>query len=423
MMLLVARQVLSLEAQASTSSLPNIQEPLGHWAAFKAIFGKTFLNASHEEQHHSIFRDNLAYIERRNREQNSFKLGINHFADLDPDMFRQRFSNSNVSSRGFLRSKRKTFIFDTNTISSLPSYVDWRAKGAVNPIKNQGQCGSCWSFATIASVEGAYAIATGSLRSLSEQQLLDCSTSNHGCIGGNIDLALEYIEQNGGVDSDTDYPYMGAQGTCDTARNKRIVARIGDFRDVVPRNEDQLLAAVMKGPVAAAVEADQRDFQFYQSGVFDGTCGNKIDHGVTIVGYTPDAWIIRNSWGESWGDNGYMYLKRIRPSKDHPAGLCGLLSMPSFPLVDDRRPLPIPKPTPSPPPGLKCDCTLACENMCVQIGMRCCSGKNGDCNCQPPRDSCCDSSSSSGDYYNMEPFFSTSSLSTPSKMWVEKTIQ
>ncbi|GBG31611.1 Cysteine proteinase [Hondaea fermentalgiana] len=369
----------------------NDVENMHHrWKHFKETFGKRFANASHEAYHRAVFLENLVYISKRNNEQSSFTLGVNHYADLTWESFRTRLATAPGRGSWTASRERRPHQFSKDEIADLPASVDWRSKNAVTEVKNQGQCGSCWSFATIASVEGAYAIATGALRSLSEQQLVDCAVQNHGCGGGNIDLALSYIERNGGLDSEDDYPYSGVQGTCDRPRNNRVVARISDFRDVEPRNEAQMLAAVAKGPVAVAIEADQRDFQFYQSGVFDGVCGDKLDHGVTVVGYTPDAWIVRNSWGASWGDKGYIYLKRFPTSKEHPAGQCGVLSIPSYPLIGDRKPVPVPEPTPSPPPGLKCECEMSCERMCNQFGMKCCSGKGGNCNCQPPRDTCCD---------------------------------
>jgi len=251
--------------------------------------------------------------------------------------------------------------------------------------------GSCWAFASVGSIESRYAIATGALRSLSEQELVDCVTGNLGCGGGQLDLAFQFVIDNKGIDEEDDYTYAAAQNQCDTNRTKRIAARISGFQHVPTSNEAQFIQALAQGPVAVAIEADERDFMLYKSGVLDAKCGSKLDHGVLVVGYTEDAFIVKNSWGPSWGENGYIRLKRFPVSPAHPAGQCGLLTIPTYPIIEDTEPVPLGPPTPTPPAGLTCDCVQACDNMCKQFGMRCCSGKNGNCNCMPARDTCCDS--------------------------------
>jgi len=241
------------------------------WEEFKRVFHKSYVNEEFELMHRSHFHENERYISRRNAEQNSFTLGINHLADLNEEQYRS-FLSLHIPSR----QRNPAFLNRTASES-----IDWRTQNAVSEVKNQGQCGSCWAFATVGSVEGHYAIATGSLRSLSEQQLVDCTTSNKGCLGGNIDLAFRYIINNHGIDDEGDYPYVGDGSSCDADRSTRIAARIQSYADVPPNSEEEMLKAISLGPVAVAIEADQKDFQLYKSGVFDAPCGSKLGTYVT----------------------------------------------------------------------------------------------------------------------------------------------
>merc|ERR1719218_169973 len=213
--------------------------------------------------------------------------------------------------------------------SNLADSVNWVTKGAVTPVKNQGQCGSCWSFSTTGSVQGAMFLSTGKLQSFSEQQLVDCSGSfgNMGCNGGLMDNAFKYIEKNP-LELESDYAYTARDGKCqyDSSKGQGQVAA---YTDVQHNSADQLKAALNQQPVSIAIEADQSAFQYYTSGVITKGCGQQLDHGVLAVGYgtlnNEEYFLVKNSWGASWGDKGYV---RISASSKN---VCGILSDPSFP--------------------------------------------------------------------------------------------
>ena len=268
-----------------------------------------------------IWRDNHAYIKKHNAGNHSYSLKMNHFGDLAADEFKQYLSKFETDR------PKNIHVFDE---SSTPASVDWSTKGAVTAVKNQGQCGSCWSFSTTGSVEGAHFLKTGKLVSLSEQQLVDCSTSfgNQGCNGGLMDDAFKYIESAGGLMTEADYPYTAADGTCKFEKSK-VAATIEAYKDVTPKSESQLMAAVAQQPISIAVEANQLSWQFYNGGVITYDCGQQLDHGVLLVGYMEksgkDVWKVKNSWGPSWGSDGFLYIER--GSSD----LCGLELQPSFP--------------------------------------------------------------------------------------------
>lgn len=283
-----------------------------------------------EEKWHrfEIFRDNLKHIDERNNIVSNYWLGLNDFADLSHDEFKKMYLGLKVQNE-----KRSNDEFIYSDFVDLPKSVDWRKKGAVTDVKNQGSCGSCWAFSTVAAVEGINQIKTGNLTSLSEQELIDCDTKyNSGCNGGLMDYAFQFIVSQGGLHKEDDYPYLMEEGTCDEKRDESEVVTIDGYHDVPANDEKSLLKALANQPLSVAIEASGRDFQFYKGGVFDGHCGTALDHGVAAVGYGStkglDYIIVKNSWGAKWGEKGFIRMKRNTGKAE---GLCGIYKMASFP--------------------------------------------------------------------------------------------
>ncbi|KNA18262.1 hypothetical protein SOVF_072600 [Spinacia oleracea] len=272
------------------------------------------------------FKDNLKHIDERNKRVSSYWLGLNEFADLTHKEFKNKYLGLKVAEN---RNVDSSEDFTYRDVTNIPKSVDWRKKGAVAPVKNQGACGSCWAFSTVAAVEGINQIVTGNLSSLSEQQLVDCDISNNGCSGGLMDNAFKFIVTNGGLHKEEDYPYLMEEGTCETKKEQMEVVTINGHRDVPQNDEASLLKALAHQPISVGIQASGRDFQFYSGGVFDGPCGTMLDHGVAAVGYGSDYIIVRNSWGPKWGEQGYIRMKR---NTRHREGLCGINKMASYPI-------------------------------------------------------------------------------------------
>ncbi|KAJ4733661.1 Cysteine protease XCP1 [Rhynchospora pubera] len=299
---------------------------------------KAYASIEEKIRRFEVFKDNLFHIDETNKKVTSYWLGLNEFADLTHEEFKEMYLGiSGVEMQIERRKNREARRFRYADDDSVPKYVDWRKKGAVTPVKNQGQCGSCWAFSTVAAVEGINQIKTGNLTSLSEQELVDCDTDgNNGCNGGLMDNAFRFIIDNGGLRTEEDYPYLMEEGTCDDKRDESEVVTITGFEDVPENSEEALIKALAHQPVSVAIEASGRNFQFYSGGVFNGPCKTRLDHGVTAVGYgstkDQDYIIVKNSWGPHWGEKGYIRMKRGTGKAE---GLCGINKMASYPTKDE----------------------------------------------------------------------------------------
>eukprot|EP00286_Rhodomonas_abbreviata_P006493 CAMPEP_0181343572 /NCGR_PEP_ID=MMETSP1101-20121128/31661_1 /TAXON_ID=46948 /ORGANISM="Rhodomonas abbreviata, Strain Caron Lab Isolate" /LENGTH=361 /DNA_ID=CAMNT_0023455217 /DNA_START=41 /DNA_END=1126 /DNA_ORIENTATION=+ len=316
------------------------------FVSWKSEFGKIYEGAEHIEKF-AVFKANLEIIEAHNKlyeaGEETFHMAANMFAD----MTNEQYSKTMLGYRPDLKplesgpgghGKACKHRDSTN----VTKHIDWRTMNAVTNVKNQGQCGSCWSFSTTGSVEGAWAVAGHPLVSLSEEELVQCDTrSDEGCNGGLMDNAYQWIIQNGGIASEEVYPYIsgnGTRGMCHMVTLKTKVASIEDWCDLNVGDEKDLELALMQQPVAVAIEADQTSFQFYSGGVLPSKkCGTKLDHGVLAVGFGYSKkhkmhyWIVKNSWGSQWGDEGYIMLQKMSPHTHHSC--CGIANAASYPVV------------------------------------------------------------------------------------------
>ncbi|XP_018413376.1 PREDICTED: cathepsin L1-like [Nanorana parkeri] len=308
------------------------------WNLFTVYYGKKY-EKDETTWRRLIFEDNFRNIMKHNMEhsagKHTYTLAMNHFGDMTTEEFKQLMNGYKHKPN---KTRGATFLPPNNF--EAPKTVDWRKEGYVTPVKDQGQCGSCWAFSSTGAMEGQHFRISGKLVSLSEQNLVDCSRpeGNEGCNGGLMDQAFQYILDNKGIDSEESYPYLAKDDQECKYNPDNLAANDTGFMDVQSGDEKALMKAVASvGPVSVAIDAGHQSFQFYQQGIYyEPECSSTdLDHGVLVVGYGFDGedvdgkkyWIVKNSWSEKWGNNGYIYIAKDK--KNH----CGIATAASYPLV------------------------------------------------------------------------------------------
>ncbi|KAL5997860.1 hypothetical protein ACLOJK_008792 [Asimina triloba] len=317
---------------------------------WRDMYRKAYASLEEKEKRFQVFRKNLEYVIDRSHKKGPLghAVGLNKFADLSNAEFKETYLSKIMKPL-----KRRKTVEDKETSCEAPSSLDWRKRGVVTGVKNQGSCGSCWAFSSTGAMEGINAIATGDLISLSEQELVDCDSTNEGCDGGYMDYAFEWVIQNEGIDSESNYPYTGQDGTCNIQKEETKVVTIDGYEDVA-QTDSALLCAVVKQPISVGIDGSSIDFQLYTGGIYDGDCSSNpddIDHAVLVVGYASqgsiDYWIVKNSWGTDWGIDGYIYIER---NTNLEYGVCAINAMASYPTKESVSPSPFPSPAVPPPP-------------------------------------------------------------------------
>ena len=325
----------------SVCSASDVFDRFKSWASTHHI---TFKDNSHMTHVFGSWVSNDDYIQQINSANLTWTAGHNAWSGMSLDEFVQFMGLDSKLPDSYMNFDN--VITGDYELTALPSSWDWRTKGVVSPIRDQGQCGSCWAFSGTSTIESAVAIKTGVLNDLSEQQGVDCSTikegyKNMGCNGGWYYDLWDYVKANGGLTSETCYPYTSGvtkttgtcKKTCSSVPNTKVVGQVV----VTPKSDSAMMNALYINPVSVAIEADTKAFQLYSSGVFANSgCGTTLDHAVVLVGWGTDPvggdyYILRNSWGTTWGESGYMKLAR-GPAYG-AAGECGVLSKPYYPVV------------------------------------------------------------------------------------------
>jgi len=327
MKFVVISVLLALAVSSSPEEMRNLFD------AWKVQYNVEYSTPEEDAVRLAVFTENYHIIQEWNANpKDEFVMVVNQFADLTNEEFGAKYA----SGHGLVGGHNVGNGTDPYCPSAVdcPTFVgtnattlNWTETGAVTPVKNQGQCGSCWTFSTTGSLEGLYYLNNSKLLSFSEQQIVDCCKTADGCGGGFPYLAMEYTAQNG-IETETEYPYTAANGECKYKSSEAIKVNTG-YQCVTQKSADQLQAAAEQGPLSIAVQANQLAWQFYGGGVVTTLCGDTLDHAVLLVGWgahksVSNAYYVKNSWGNTWGDNGYIWIGESATANDG-YGVCGIL--------------------------------------------------------------------------------------------------
>ncbi|KAJ3608766.1 hypothetical protein NHX12_023296 [Muraenolepis orangiensis] len=323
--------IAALCAYAAAVISPELDQ---HWELWKKMHNKVYSAQIEELGRRRIWEVNLDMINVHNLEatlgMHTYELAMNHLGDLTME----EVTSSLMGTHAPEDLQRDLANFTRVDERELPSSLDWRRKGLVTEVKNQGSCGSCWAFSAVGALEGQLKKTTGTLVSLSPQNLMDCSMrfGNKGCNGGYIANAFQYVIKNQGIDSDVAYPYMGRSGPCKYDTRGKVASCSG-YRFLPMGDEYELMHAMAAiGPISVAIDASRPKFLFYRHGVYrDRTCTHRVNHGVLAVGYGTehgrDYWLVKNSWGVHYGEHGYVKMARNRFNQ------CGIAQYACYPTM------------------------------------------------------------------------------------------
>ncbi|XP_051262829.1 cathepsin K [Dicentrarchus labrax] len=320
----------------AASALGHLDEASldAQWEQWKITHRKEYNGLDEEGIRRAVWDKNMRMIEAHNQEEalgmHSFTLGMNHLGDMTSEEVSEKMTGLQLP----INHQRRFNMALNDSVTRLPKYLDYRKKGMVTPVKNQGSCGSCWAFSSAGALEGLLAKTTGKLLDLSPQNLVDCVKENDGCGGGYMTNAFKYVAENGGIDSEEAYPYVGEDQPC-RYNSSGMAAECKNYMEVPVGDEHKLAIALYKqGPVSVGIDATLSSFQFYSKGVYyDSNCNkDDINHAVLAVGFGVSAkgkkyWIVKNSWGEGWGKEGYILMARNR------GNLCGIANLASYPVM------------------------------------------------------------------------------------------
>lgn len=327
-------------APKSTGAFKNVDQKSGYrdimrhyedvvnalFKSFKARYKKNYISKREHESRKDIYRHNLRFIKSRNRQNLGYRLKANHMADMTEEEIRQKKGILMESEPDALNGGKRFEIPEGTNVKTLPDTVDWAKSGAVNPVRSQGICGSCYAYSVTGAMEGAYYIKTGTLLNLSEQQLIDCSWGfgNRGCKGGYPHRAMQWVIKHGGLATEESYgKYLAQEGFCHF-KNTTTGAKLDFYMNITKGNKHELKQAIaIYGPVSILINTQPKTFKFYGSGIYyDPDCTHALDHAALAVGYGVEKgepyWLIKNSWSKAWGDEGYI---KIAMKNDN----CGVL--------------------------------------------------------------------------------------------------